>query len=49
MADHSCVKPYPPFKEEDTLRLAALVSSDGTQDPLDLAILDEARRSLKIE
>ena len=39
----SGVKPYPPFKEEDTLRLAALASSDATQDPLDLAVLDEAR------
>ena len=38
------VKPYPPFKEEDTLRLAAMASSDATQDPLDLAVLDEARR-----
>ncbi|HMD90485.1 MAG TPA: plasma-membrane proton-efflux P-type ATPase [Anaerolineaceae bacterium] len=37
------VKPYFPFKEEETLRLAALASSDATQDPLDLAVLNEAR------
>jgi H+-transporting ATPase len=40
----SVVKSYPPFKEEDTLRLAAMASSDATQDPLDLAIIDEARQ-----
>jgi len=30
---------YAPFTEEEVLRLAALVSDDATQDPIDLAIL----------
>ncbi|MDR3575902.1 MAG: plasma-membrane proton-efflux P-type ATPase [Anaerolineaceae bacterium] len=40
----TALKSYPPFKDADTLRLAAMASSDATQDPLDLAVLDEARR-----
>jgi H+-transporting ATPase len=33
---------YPPYTQEELLRLAALVSDDATQDPIDLAILQGA-------
>jgi H+-transporting ATPase len=33
---------YPPYTQEELLRLAALVSDDATQDPIDLAILHGA-------
>ncbi len=35
--------PYPPYKKDDVLRLAALACDDATQDPIDLAILKAAR------
>jgi H+-transporting ATPase len=42
--------PIPPNSEADVLRFAALASDDSTQDPIDLAILDAARRqNLSVE
>ncbi len=35
----STVHPFPPYRAEDVLRLAAMASDEATQDPLDLAIL----------
>ncbi|GAP08621.1 plasma-membrane proton-efflux P-type ATPase [Anaerolinea thermolimosa] len=40
----AAIKPYPPFTEEDVLRMAVLASDEATQDPLDMAILDAARQ-----
>jgi H+-transporting ATPase len=34
---------YPPFTEDDLLRMAAVASDEATQDPLDLAILARVR------
>ncbi len=34
---------YPPFTQDDLLRIAAAASDEATQDPLDLAILARAR------
>jgi H+-transporting ATPase len=34
--------PYPPFSEDELLRLAASASDEATQDPVDLAILSAA-------
>ncbi len=36
--------PYPPFTADSLLELAALASDPATQDPIDLAILDEEQR-----
>jgi H+-transporting ATPase len=36
--------PFPPYDDAQLLRLAALASDEATQDPIDLAILDAARR-----
>jgi len=38
------LRTYPPHTEADLLELAALASDEATQDPIDLAILDAARR-----
>lgn len=38
------VRAYPPHAEDDLLELAALACDDATQDPIDLAILDAARK-----
>ncbi|HLF78069.1 MAG TPA: plasma-membrane proton-efflux P-type ATPase [Dehalococcoidia bacterium] len=38
------VRPLPGLTADQVLRYAALASDDSTQDPIDLAILDEARR-----
>ena len=35
--------PYPPYGEQELLRMAALACDDATQDPLDMAILTAAR------
>lgn len=35
---------YPPYSESDLLRFACFASDEATQDPIDLAILNEARR-----
>jgi H+-transporting ATPase len=40
----AALHPYPPFSEDDLLRLAAIASDDATQDPIDLAILSAAAR-----
>jgi H+-transporting ATPase len=39
----AALRSYPPYANDDVLRLAALVSDDATQDPIDLAILNSAR------
>lgn len=39
----NAVHAYPPFREEDVIRLGALASRAATQDPLDLAIIEGAR------
>lgn len=39
----AAVEPLPPSTNEDVLRAAVACSSDATQDPIDLAILDAAR------
>jgi H+-transporting ATPase len=39
----STVYPYPPYSEEEVIRLGAFASEESTQDPLDLAILNAAR------
>jgi H+-transporting ATPase len=36
--------PFPPYDDAQLLRFAALASDEATQDPIDLAILDAARR-----
>ncbi len=38
------VRAYPPHTEDDLLELAALACDEATQDPIDLAILDAARK-----
>ncbi|MDD5279444.1 plasma-membrane proton-efflux P-type ATPase [Acidithiobacillus sp.] len=40
----SQLQPWPDVKEEDLLRMAALASDSSTQDPIDLAILQEAEK-----
>lgn len=40
----TAVRPYPPFTENDVIRLSALASDEATQDPLDMAILSAARQ-----
>jgi H+-transporting ATPase len=35
---------FPPFSEKDVIRLAVMASDEATQDPLDKAILDKARK-----
>ena len=41
---------YAPYTEEEVLRLAALVSDDATQDPIDLAILrGTAERQITVD
>ena len=35
---------YAPYSEEDVFRFAVMASDDATQDPIDLAILDESRK-----
>jgi H+-transporting ATPase len=37
------LRAYPPYTQDDMLRLAALASDESTQDPIDLAILSAAR------
>lgn len=37
------VEPYPPYSEDQALRLASLASDESTQDPLDMAILAVSR------
>jgi H+-transporting ATPase len=37
------VRAYPPYQEDDVLRLAALASDGATQDPIDMAILNAAQ------
>lgn len=38
------VQPYPPYSEDELLRLAALACEESTQDPIDFAILEAANR-----
>ena len=38
------LRPYPPHTEYDLLQMAGLACDEATQDPIDLAILDAARR-----
>jgi H+-transporting ATPase len=38
------VRAYPPHTETELLGLAAMASDEATQDPIDLAIIDAARR-----
>ncbi len=38
----NAVRPYPPYSEEDVIRLGAQASRAATQDPIDLAILSGA-------
>jgi H+-transporting ATPase len=37
------IKPFPPYSEDDVIRLAAMASDEATQDPLDIAILEKTR------
>ncbi len=43
------VKPFPPYSEDDVIRLAAMASDEATQDPLDLAILEKTRQGRLVE
>jgi H+-transporting ATPase len=40
----AAVRAFPPHAEDDLLQLAALACDEATQDPIDLAILDAARK-----
>ncbi len=39
----TAVRAYPPYREEDVIRLGAEASRSATQDPLDIAIIEGAR------
>ncbi len=43
------VKPFPPYSEEDVIRLAAMASDEATQDPIDLAILEKITSGRLVE
>jgi H+-transporting ATPase len=43
------VYPFPPYHEDEVIRLGAFASEEASQDPLDIAILSAAReRSLNL-
>jgi H+-transporting ATPase len=44
----AAVRCYPPYTEEDVLRLAAIACDDSTQDPIDLAILAARRQDAPV-
>lgn len=45
----AALRAYPPYSEEDLLRLCALGSDESSQDAIDLAILDAARKRGSID